>query len=105
MKRINSASELHQNAQTVAAGLRVPKPLGDRAILRALHESHGTAVAVSDDAIVAMTDRLLKTEGISAAFEGAATLVAVQQLLQAGWLSTDETIVCLNTGAGWKNPR
>ncbi len=99
------ASELHQNAQTVAAGLRVPKPLGDRAILRALHASHGTAVAVSDDAIVTMTDRLLKVEGISAAFEGAATLVAVQQLLQSGWLNADETIVCLNTGAGWKNPR
>ncbi|MFN8595881.1 MAG: threonine synthase [Anaerolineae bacterium] len=98
------ASELHQHAQTVAAGLRVPKPLGDRAILRALRESNGTALAVSDDRLVAMTDRLLKTEGISAAFEGAATLVAVVELLQSGWLKADETIVCLNTGAGWKNP-
>lgn len=97
------AAELHRNAQTVAAGLRVPKPLGDRAMLRALRESGGAAVAVSDDEIVAMTDRLLKTEGVSAAFEGAATLAAVAQLLQAGRLRADETIVCLNTGAGWKN--
>jgi threonine synthase len=51
-----------------------------------------------------MTDRLLKTEGISAALEGAATLVAITELLQAGWLRADETLVCLNTGAGWKNP-
>lgn len=97
-------SELHPHAQTVAAGLRVPKPLGDRAILRALRASGGTAVAVSDDAIVAMTKRLLKAEGISAAFEGAATLVAAGQLRRSGWLRADETIVCLNTGAGWKNP-
>lgn len=99
-----AASELHQHAQTVAAGLRVPKPLGDRAILRALRASRGTALAVSDADIVAMTDRLLKTEGISAAFEGAATLVAADQLRRSGWLSAEETIVCLNTGAGWKNP-
>jgi threonine synthase len=38
------------------------------------------------------------------AFEGAATLVAVRQLIQSGWLSAEETIVCLNTGASWKNP-
>lgn len=98
------AAELHPNAQTVAAGLRVPKPLGDRAMLRVLRASGGAAVAVSDTEIVAMTDRLLKTEGLSAAFEGAATLAAVAQLLQAGRLRPDETIVCLNTGAGWKNP-
>ncbi|HZY40978.1 MAG TPA: threonine synthase [Anaerolineae bacterium] len=98
------ASELHQHAQTVAAGLRVPRPLGDRAILRALRASHGTAIAVSDADIVAMTQAVLRTEGVSMAFEGAATLVAAQQLRQAGWLSAAETIVCLNTGAGWKNP-
>jgi threonine synthase len=99
-----AASELHQNAQTVAAGLRVPRPLGDRAILRALRASRGTAIAVSDADIVATTQAVLRTEGVSMAFEGAATLVAVRQLVRSGWLGTAETIVCLNTGAGWKNP-
>jgi threonine synthase len=98
------ASELHQNAHTIAAGLRVPKPLGDRMMLRAIRASSGTAIAVSDDAIVQMTQALLRIEGISAAYEGAATLVAARELLDRGWLEPHEKIVCLNTGAGWKNP-
>jgi threonine synthase len=98
------ASELHQNAQTLAAGLRVPKPLGDRLILRALRASHGTAIAVSDDDIVQMCRAVAHIEGISMAYEGAATLVAAGQLIRAGWLTSHERVVCLNTGAGWKNP-
>ncbi|HZY43764.1 MAG TPA: threonine synthase [Anaerolineae bacterium] len=97
------ASELYPNAQTIAAGLRVPKPLGDRLILRALRESAGTAVAVSDQDIIDMTQRLVRTEGLSMAYEGAATIVAAQQLLDRGWIKSDEQVLCLNTGAGWKN--
>ncbi|HTP06898.1 MAG TPA: threonine synthase [Anaerolineae bacterium] len=97
-------SELHQNAQTIAAGLRVPKPLGDRMILRAIRASGGTAVAVDDEAIVQMTEAVLRREGLSLAYEGAATLVAAKALLDRGWLKSYEKIVCLNTGAGWKNP-
>ena len=103
-ERNQSASELHQNAQTVAAGLRVPKPLGDRMMLRAIRASGGTAIAVSDEAIVQMTQTVLRAEGISMAYEGAATLVAARELLARGWLKSHEKIVCLNTGAGWKNP-
>ena len=99
-----TASELHSYAHTVAAGLRVPKPLGDRAILRALRASHGTAIAVSDDDIVSMCQAVARVEGISMAYEGAATLVAAKQLLNRGWLKSNACIVCLNTGAGWKNP-
>jgi threonine synthase len=97
------ASELYPNAQTIAAGLRVPKPLGDRLILRALRESSGTAIAVSDQDIIAMTQRLVRTEGMSMAYEGAATIVAAKQLLDRGWIKPDEQVLCLNTGAGWKN--
>ena len=98
------ACELHQNAQTVAAGLRVPKPLGDRMMLRAIRASQGTAVAVDDEEIVKLTRQALRVEGISMAYEGAATLVALRQLSRSGWLKPHEKIVCLNTGAGWKNP-
>jgi threonine synthase len=98
------ASELHQNAHTLAAGLRVPKPLGDRLILRTLRASHGIAIAVSDVDLVQLCRTVAHVEGISIAYEGAATLVAAGQLLQAGWLTPHERVVCLNTGAGWKNP-
>jgi threonine synthase len=99
-----SACELHQNAHTIAAGLRVPKPLGDRMMLRAIRASAGTAIAVSDQDLVKMTETALRVEGISLAYEGAATLVAAKELHDRGWLRAQEKIVCLNTGAGWKNP-
>jgi threonine synthase len=98
------ASELYPDAQTIAAGLRVPKALGDRLILRALHESHGSASAVADGDLVQMTETVARREGISMAYEGAATLVAARQLLERGWLKSNERVLCLNTGAGWKNP-
>jgi threonine synthase len=98
------ACELHQNAHTIAAGLRVPKPLGDRMMLRAIRASGGSAIAVSDEAIVEMTETALRVEGISLAYEGAATLVAARELRDRDWLKLHEKIVCLNTGAGWKNP-
>jgi threonine synthase len=103
-ERDQLASELHQNAHTLAAGLRVPKPLGDRMMLRAIRASGGTAIAVSDEAIVQMTGAALRVEGISLAYEGAATLAAARELRARGWLKLHEKIVCLNTGAGWKNP-
>jgi threonine synthase len=99
-----SACELHQNARTIAAGLRVPKPLGDRMMLRAIRASGGTAIAVSDADIVQMTEMALRVEGMSLAYEGAATVVATGELLNRGWLKPQEKVVCLNTGAGWKNP-
>ncbi len=99
----NEVSELHVNAQTIAAGLRVPKPLGDRLMLRAIRESGGTAIAVPDEEIIAMTDRVARVEGISMAYEGAATIVAAKHLLDRGWIKADERVLCLNTGAGWKN--
>ncbi len=99
-----TASEPYPDARTIAAGLRVPKPLGDRMMLRAIRASNGTAIAVSDGDIVQMTDTVLHVEGISMAYEGAATLVALRQLRRLGWLKPHEKIVCLNTGAGWKNP-
>ena len=86
---------------TVAAGLRVPAPLGDRLMLRALRESGGGAVAVSDTQLTAAARELQTQEGIDAAPEGGATLAAVIALKECGTLSGDERIVLFNTGAGW----
>jgi threonine synthase len=90
------------NARTVASGLRVPKSFADHLILRDLHDSRGTAVAVSDEAILAAQHQLAETEGIFAAPEGAATIAALQQLIGQKWLQPDERIVIFNTGSGLK---
>jgi threonine synthase len=95
-------SELFPNARTVADGLRVPKAIGDFLVLRAVRESGGTALAVTDDEIVAAQRRMAQAEGIFAAPEGAATLAALPHLIAAGWLDPGERIVLFNTGTGLK---
>ena len=87
--------------QTVAAGLRVPGPLGDRLMLRALRESGGGAVAVSDEALVEAAHHLQVVEGIDASPEGGAALAGAVSLLRRGILQSHERVVLFNTGAGW----
>ena len=86
---------------TVAAGLRVPGPLGDRLMLRALRESGGGAVAVSDEALTTAARELQVAEGIDASPEGGASLAGAIELKQRGLLKSGERIVLFNTGAGW----
>jgi len=93
-----------EGASTVAAGLRVPSAVGDFLILRALRETGGTALAVSDAELVAAQRRMSAMEGIFACPEGGATLAALEQLLAEGWVSPDERIVLFNTGTGLKYP-
>jgi threonine synthase len=90
------------NAQTLASGLRVPKSFADHLILQDIYESEGTAVAVSDEAILEAQKHLAGLEGIFAAPEGAATLAALKDLIQQGWLQPFESIVLFNTGSGLK---
>jgi len=91
-----------QGASTIADGLRVPAAVGDFLILRALCESGGTAVAVSDQGIMEAARLIGRTQGIFACPEGAATLAAFQRLRRQGWIGDDETVVLLNTGSGHK---
>lgn len=90
------------NAKTIASGLRVPKSFADHLILQDLRDSHGTAVAVSDDSITQAQQELARMEGIFAAPEGAATLAALKQLILQGWVQPEEKIVLFNTGSGLK---
>ncbi len=86
---------------TVAAGLRVPGPFGDRLMLSALRESGGGAVAVTDAALTAAATELMTEEGIDAAPEGGATLVGARALLARGAIRPEDTVLLFNTGAGW----
>jgi len=90
------------NAHTLASGLRVPKSFADALILQDLRESNGTAVAVSDEEILKAQHLLARQEGIFAAPEGAATLAALQKLVDQKWIQPEERIVLFNTGSGLK---
>jgi threonine synthase len=95
-------SRFWDGATTVAAGLRVPKPLGDRLTLRAVRQSGGTAIAVSDEALVDAGIRLAGEEGIFAAPEGAACIAAAERLISEGFLKSSDRMVIYNTGSGLK---
>ena len=95
-------SEMWQNARTIADGLRVPKAIGDFLVLRAVRESGGTAIAVSDEAMIAAMREMGAREGISAAPEGGAALHAVKVLLADGRMTSSDTVVVFNTGGALK---
>src|SRR5882672_6552049 len=90
------------NAHTTAAGLRVPKAIGDFLIVDALRASGGTAIAVTDEELIAATKEIGAAEGIFCAPEGAACLPALRKLLADGSVKSDERVVLFNTGSGVK---
>jgi len=91
-----------ENASTLADGLRVPRAIGDFLILRAVRESGGTAVAVTDRSMVDGMLTIGKHAGVSAAPEGGAALVAIQRLVENGSIKPQESVVLFNTGGALK---
>ena len=97
-------STLQEGTQTLAFGINVPKALGDFLVLRGVRETEGTAIAVSDEAILAELRVLAAAEGSWICPEGAACMAATRQLRESGWIAEHERVVVLNTGTGLKYP-
>jgi threonine synthase len=93
-----------EDAQTVAAGIRVPQAIGDFLILRAVRESGGFAIAVTDDAITAAIDEVARAEGLLLCPEGAATYAALKQGIADGRNRRDERALLFNCATGLKYP-
>jgi threonine synthase len=96
------AAEPWPNANTLAAGLRVPKAYGDYLILEILRKSGGVALAVTDEEIMDALRQWGRVEGIFAAPEGAAALAAYRKLHDSLFFEPDDTVVLFNTGSGLK---
>src|SRR4051794_10218281 len=93
-----------QNPHTVAFGITVPKALGDFLVLDAVRSTGGTAIAVTDEALLAAQRQLARDEGTWICPEGAACFAAVGQLRDSGWLVGSEGVVGLNPGPGLLYP-
>jgi threonine synthase len=89
---------------TIAFGITVPKALGDFLVLDAVRSTDGTAVAVTDEDLLAAQHQLARDEGTWVCPEGAACFAAVGQLRESGWLDGTEDVVVLNTGTGLLYP-
>ena len=97
-------AEFWENAETEASGIRVPSALGDFLILRALRESGGFAIAVSDEDILRTAAEIGHRDGLLMCPEGAATAAAYKSAIDSGLISGDETAVLFNTATGLKYP-
>ncbi len=97
-------SEYWTGARTLAGGIRVPKALGDFLVLRAIKETAGCAVAVSDEEILAARGLVSRLEGLVICPEGAATVAALRKMRETGLVSESDRVVLLNTGTGLKYP-
>src|SRR5262249_18797640 len=95
-------SEFFTNAATVASGLRVPKALGDFLMLRAVRESGGVAIAVSDVEMMREAEALASREGLFVAPESGACLAALRKLRHSGFIGRTERVVIYSTGSGYK---
>ncbi len=95
-------ARLFENANTLASGLRVPAAVGDFLMLRAVRQSCGTAISVSDAELMQGVEELARFQGIYACPEGGAVWAAAKRLLDAGWLDPGERTVLFNTGTGLK---
>jgi len=97
-------AEFWENAETEASGIRVPAALGDFLILRAVRESRGFAIAVSDEDILRTAAEIGHRDGFLMCPEGAATAAAYRAAIDSGLISGDETAVLFNTATGLKYP-
>jgi threonine synthase len=97
-------AERWDNARTVATGIRVPKAVGDFLILRAVRESKGAAMAVSDNAILKAVDDVAREDGFLLCPEGGAVLAAWRLARERGLVSGGEKVLLFNCAAGNKYP-
>ncbi|MFM5894094.1 MAG: threonine synthase [Novosphingobium sp.] len=97
-------AERWENAHTVAAGIRVPKAVGDFLILRAVRESGGKALAVEDADTLRAVDDCAREDGLLLCPEGGATLAAYRNALAAGLVDGGERVVLFNCATGLKYP-
>ena len=97
-------AERWENAATVATGIRVPKAVGDFLILRAVRESGGAAIAVSEEAILQAVEDAARDDGFLLCPEGGAVLAAWRKALSQGLVRRDERVVLFNCANGNKYP-
>ena len=93
-----------EDAHTIAAGIRVPKAVGDFLILRAVRESGGFAISVSDAELTAATEESARNDGLLLCPEGGATLAACEKALRAGLIAPSDCVMLFNCATGLKYP-
>jgi len=93
-----------ERPETVATAIRIGRPLSWKKALRAIRDSKGTAVTVSDREILKAQVDLARAEGVFAEPAGAASVAGIVKLSKEGLFKSDDTVVAVVTGHGLKDP-
>lgn len=102
-KARQDVSQVFENpSETIANGLRVPKAFGDKLILRTIYESNGLALDVSEGEMLSAISDFAKSEGIFLSPEGGAVYAAMNKLKEKGDITSDDSVVLINTGSPYK---
>jgi len=100
LKQAQNVSQIWQDAETLAAGLRVPKPYGDTVILDIVRNSGGRSLAVSDAEL--SLGEWVREEWMTLCLEGASVMAAYDRLVNEGFMNATDRVVLFNTGTGLK---
>jgi len=93
-----------ENPETIATAIRIGRPVNAKKALKAIYESKGTAVQVSDEEITRAQVDLARYEGIGVEPASAASIAGLRRLAEIGEIERDETVVCVTTGHLLKDP-
>ncbi|MCK4459507.1 MAG: pyridoxal-phosphate dependent enzyme, partial [Methanosarcinales archaeon] len=104
IERELEAIEPEQNPETIATAIRIGDPVNAAKALRAIRESGGLAISVTDEEIVEAQRNLASLEGIGVEPASATSIAGMRKLLADGLIDADERIVCVTTGHILKDP-
>lgn len=92
----------HENAHTIASGMRVPAALGDFMVLDTVRASGGAAISVEETRLIEWQKKVSSAEGIIICPEAATCIGGLEKLIEQGQVALDERVVIFNTAAGQK---
>ena len=92
----------HENARTIASGMRVPTALGDFMVIDTVRESNGAAIAVEESRLIEWQKKVAASEGLMICPEAATCIGGLEKLVDEKRVSPDERVVIFNTAAGQK---
>jgi len=96
--------EPEEHPETIATAIRIGNPASGRKALRAIKDTGGTAIDVTDEEILHAQRMLGRMEGIGVEPASAASIAGLVKLREMGEIDWDERVVCICTGHVLKDP-
>lgn len=94
-----------EKPSTICSAVAAGNPLDGKKVLKALYESKGRAVELNDEEVLEMEQLIAKEEAIFVEPSGALSMAAVKKLSDKKFFKPGETVVCVATGNGLKDPK